>query len=129
MPAADLQLELEDVLLLCGRPTTAAATAVAGRTQQFGGAASISGGSGGAGTVNGAEGSSFGPGPNRLQPGTAAHAFVPPPSPARPEYLLFLALMAWLDHRPERQQYRQMLLDCVNFDRMTNYELSQVGLT
>jgi hypothetical protein len=32
-----------------------------------------------------------------------------------------------LDHKPERQQHKQQLLECINFDRMNNYELAQVG--
>jgi hypothetical protein len=32
-----------------------------------------------------------------------------------------------LDHKPKRQQHKQQLLECINFDRMNNYELAQVG--
>ncbi|KAF6265966.1 hypothetical protein COO60DRAFT_772086 [Scenedesmus sp. NREL 46B-D3] len=60
------------------------------------------------------------------EPGAAAAAAAAGPAAHRPEYLLFVALMAWLDHRPERQQHKQQLLDCINFDRMNNHELAQM---
>jgi hypothetical protein len=44
----------------------------------------------------------------------------------RPEYSLFLACMAWLHHLPEREQYKQQLYGCFDFDAMRDNELSQV---
>lgn len=45
---------------------------------------------------------------------------------SRPEYALFLASMAWLHHDPERQQYKQQLYACFDFNAMRDNELSQV---
>lgn len=120
----DLQLELEDVLLLCGRPT-------AGPASTSNGTAVPNTSTTGASSRTASTGSVLEP-PRRQQmrsdnAGSYADA-APTPSTARLDYLLFLALMAWLDHKPERQQYQQQLLDCVDFDRMTNVELSQVGM-
>jgi hypothetical protein len=46
--------------------------------------------------------------------------------PRRPEYALFLACMAWLHHTPDRQQYKQQLYECFDFNAMLDNELSQV---
>jgi hypothetical protein len=46
---------------------------------------------------------------------------------SRPEYALFLASMAWLHHTPERQQYKQQLYACFDFNAMRDNELSQVS--
>lgn len=45
---------------------------------------------------------------------------------SRPEYALFLASMAWLHHTPERQQYKQQLYACFDFNAMRDNELSQM---
>jgi hypothetical protein len=47
--------------------------------------------------------------------------------PRRPEYALFLACMAWLHHTPDRQQYKQQLYECFDFNAMLDNELSQVN--
>lgn len=120
--AVFVQLELEDVLLLCGKPAPAAAAAARPGSSSGSNRASQAGSSRAAGLGDVLFPLRLGP-PERsataaaAASGQAAH---------RPEYLLFVALMAWLDHKPERQQHKQQLLDCINFDRMNNYELAQM---
>ncbi|KAF8071092.1 RHD3 [Scenedesmus sp. PABB004] len=132
--AVFVELELEDVLRLCGgeeqqQQATDGAAADGGAGGDAAAAGAQAGASGraaeqqrqqqGAAPRGASLGASLGGGQPRARSAGGG-------GPPRPEYLLFVALMAWLDHRPERAAHRELVLGCVDFGRMTNYELSQM---